>query len=305
MKPALSVIVFTVLSGVGLGTLALSAGFFLTAALPGRLALVAGLVGLALTTIGLLSSTLHLANRKNAWRALSRLRSSWLSREALFALLLYPVAGVYLWQLWRGADASQPMLWFNAMLLILLALATLFATGMIYAVLRTIPQWNSPLVPLNYLLLGLASGGLVLQLIAAFGGQPAGALFGVCSGLLALAALAKTVYFLWFKQPTGPTINSATGFSRAQVKLLDIGHSGPTFNTREFGYRHAPTGWLRLAVLALLFAVPLAVLAARPASAVAAALALFSATAGLLLERWLFFAEAQHSVNVFHGRQRV
>jgi DMSO reductase anchor subunit len=32
--------------------------------------------------------------------------------------------------------------------------------------------------------------------------------------------------------------------------------------------------------------------------------ALLSVFAGLIAERWLFFAEARHVVNLFHGAQR-
>jgi len=34
-------------------------------------------------------------------------------------------------------------------------------------------------------------------------------------------------------------------------------------------------------------------------------LAVFAALAGLLAERWLFFAEARHVVRLFHGDQRT
>ena len=84
MKPALSVIFFTVSSGAGLGLLV----WLLIASLMAdhirmdgatfyKGALIAGLF----ITAGLVSSTLHLANRKNAIYSLARIRTSWLSRE--------------------------------------------------------------------------------------------------------------------------------------------------------------------------------------------------------------------------------
>ena len=47
--------------------------------------------------------------------------------------------------------------------LVLLAWATLFCTAMIYASLKPIRQWHTWRVPLNYLLLGHATGALLLR----------------------------------------------------------------------------------------------------------------------------------------------
>ena len=109
MHPAFSVLIFTVTSGAGYGLLAwLGAGQLLgfTQTLTVNQQIVIGLMAMVLVSIGLASSTMHLANPKNAWRSFSRFRTSWLSREAVFAILLYPVAGLYaaaiFWQ-WPGA----------------------------------------------------------------------------------------------------------------------------------------------------------------------------------------------------------
>ena len=90
MKPALSVIFFTVSSGAGLGLLV----WLLIASLMGnhiRMDATTFYKGAALAalliTAGLISSTMHLANRKNAIYAMTRFRTSWLSREGLLAVL--------------------------------------------------------------------------------------------------------------------------------------------------------------------------------------------------------------------------
>ncbi|MCB1757446.1 MAG: dimethyl sulfoxide reductase anchor subunit, partial [Gammaproteobacteria bacterium] len=89
MHPAISVIFFTVTSGAGYGMLALlalSRLFGLDLQLqPQQIAVIGG-IGLLLITAGLISSTFHLANPKNAWRAFSRFRTSWLSREGVLAV---------------------------------------------------------------------------------------------------------------------------------------------------------------------------------------------------------------------------
>ena len=85
MHPAYSVILFTTASGAGYGLLlwlAAAAALNLVPRDP-----MLGFFGLglaiALVTIGLLSSTLHLGRPGRAWRALSQWRSSWLSREGV------------------------------------------------------------------------------------------------------------------------------------------------------------------------------------------------------------------------------
>ena len=58
-------------------------------------------------SLGLLSSVLHLANPKNAWRSFSRFRTSWLSREAVFAGRLTPVVLGEVMQLRAARDAGS------------------------------------------------------------------------------------------------------------------------------------------------------------------------------------------------------
>lgn len=311
MHPALSVIAFTVFSGAGLGLIVLTVIFTLMQALAQQSALTAMAVALALTTLGLLASTFHLANPVNAWRAFSRFRTSWLSREGIFAVLLYPFAGIFVFSVW-SADAAGDALATPPLLMLLagiatlvLALATLLATGMIYACLRTIPQWNNALVPAAYVLLGLASGAILLL----FFNERSGAAALVALVLLSICAIVKALYYIWLGTPQGPTINTALNIGSAKIRLLDIGHSAGTFNTREFGFRVSKNKviLLRWLVLLLGFAVPGALCAALVAEfeLLPAVLALAALFAGLFIERWLFFAEARHAVNLFHGEQHL
>src|SRR5690606_17573834 len=93
MHPALSVIFFTTLSGAGYGLLAWSGLNLALATLRGGLPLapegvqLAGVVlGLGLSTVGLLCSLAHLGKPARAWRAFSQWRTSWLSREGVLAV---------------------------------------------------------------------------------------------------------------------------------------------------------------------------------------------------------------------------
>jgi DMSO reductase anchor subunit len=74
------------------------------------------------------------------------------------------------------------------------------------------------------------------------------------------------------------------------------------------GFRIARKHRLRLRTVARVtgFAVPiLATLAALlfPGGALAAAIAVLSAGLGLVVERWLFFAEAKHTVMLYYGAE--
>ncbi|MCG5523899.1 dimethyl sulfoxide reductase anchor subunit [Ectothiorhodospira haloalkaliphila] len=312
MHPALSVIFFTVLSGAGYGLFMLVAVLHLTGSYPdassGELQTQLA-VALVLITIGLLSSSLHLHNPRNAWRAFMRVRASWLSREAVLAVAFYPFALWYAWEVRAtGGDVGQAGM-IMGVIAVLLAGLTVFSTGMIYASLKTIRQWHTALTPANYLLLGLALGGLALVAIHGWfvGDDPL--LGGIAIALLVLAAIMKGIYFLWIREVTGPTINTATGFTRAPVRILDPGHTAGTFLTREFGFDpgRRVIQRARLGVFALGFALPILLLAWVLSGAPAhwLTLALVSALAGIGLERWLFFAEARHAVMLYHGRQHT
>jgi DMSO reductase anchor subunit len=308
MHPAFSVLIFTVTSGAGYGLLSWLGvgqllGYTQTHSIDQQIIL--GIIAMVLVTIGLLSSTMHLANPKNAWRSFSRFRTSWLSREAVFAVLLYPIAALYaaaiFWQ-WSSLNLL-------AGLSIILALVTLFCTSMIYASLRTIRQWNTPMVPALFVAYALSSGGLLFLAVSGFFGALNPQLLTVVMGLVVITLALKLVYFFWQGKPQGATIQTATGFTQAGVRLLDAGHSAPTFLNREFGYQVAADQLLRLRIVMTLvaFIVPLGAIYwfTQGARVELLSVAWLVMMVGLLLERWLFFAEARHVVRLYQGEQRT
>ncbi len=95
MHPALSIIVFTTLSGLGYGLAAvLGLGLLDPSAIATKAAYVCSI---AFIVAGLLSSTLHLGNPQRALRAFSQWRSSWLSREGVMAIITF---APLLWSAW-------------------------------------------------------------------------------------------------------------------------------------------------------------------------------------------------------------
>jgi sulfite dehydrogenase (quinone) subunit SoeC len=307
MKPALSVIFFTVASGFGLGlTIWLIIAEWCrncAAGISKETFFVGAIFAFGFVTAGLISSTLHLANPKNAWRAFGRFRTSWLSREGVFSIVFFVLAAVHAFAVWSDVSAAARMV--SGALLILCALAILYCTGMIYACLKTIPQWRSWTTPAGYVLYGLLSGLLGFCAIAARGDTQMSPWLRLALVLLVLG------FFLWtIKQSRNPAtqnlqLGDALGIREGRVRLLDSGHTHGTFLTNEFGFRIAReraallTTWsLVLAFIAPLFIVVIeSSLSAKGMLGLAALLCFI----GLLIERWMFFANARHVVMRYHG----
>jgi sulfite dehydrogenase (quinone) subunit SoeC len=318
MHPAYSVLFFTTASGAGYGLLMLlgvAGALGLVAPVP-ALGLVAYGLAFALVTAGLLSSTAHLGRPERAWRAFSQWRSSWLSREGVLAIVTYPVAGLSALG-WVFASRTDGIFAVSGLLHAALALATVIATGQIYATLTTIRHWHQPTTTPVYVALALASGALVWNaLLIGFGQHSDGSTF-LTALLLAAAFALKTLHWARADAP-GPS-HDATGLGRlggtldgqlARVRPLDPPHTQANFVMREMGYtvarRHAAR--LRQIATLLLFGLPLlATLMTVPATGLPAlpmaGIAVMSAAVGVFLERWLFFAEARHVVTLYYGAQ--
>ena len=311
MHPAYSVIVFTTASGAGYGLLiwlALGAVFNLVPRDP-----VLGLFGLgialALITAGLLTSALHLGRPKRAWLALSQWKTSWLSREGVAAIVTY-VPAALLGSGWVFGEAVSGQIVIGGLLSVAGAIVTLWCTGMIYASLPTIRAWHQPLVAPVYLILGLATGSVLAALVLLAFGADVRWIVGASACALLLGAILKQRY--WAAVASAKkiaTAEAATGLGHlGTVRPLDPPHTQPNYVMREMGYqvarRHAER--LRVMVAVLLFLTPLvaSVLLLTDLSQTIqftiAAVSALSMAMGVLVERWLFFAEAEHVVVVYY-----
>lgn len=314
MHPAFSIILFTVLSGAGFGLLVWVGLNNVLFAPVGAWTLFAGAaLGAVLAGIGLISSTAHLGHPERAWRAFSQWRSSWLSREGVLAVATFPLAGGLVLAAFFDLVVLAAIL---GLVTALVALATLFCTAMIYASLKAVPAWHSPWVPAAYLALGSMSGLLAWIAVCGLAGEAA-VWPALVAAVLIVAGWGLKLGF-WTRLDRGPntathgsaTPGTATGLGGlGRVRQLEAPHTGANYLMKEMGYqvarKHAAK--LRLIAQGLGFAVPLVLvlagLIAGPlALAILAAVALLAALAGLLVERWLFFAEAQHVVTLFYGR---
>lgn len=311
MHPALSVIIFTTASGAGYGLLVWYGLMSAFSGAPGdrMVALVVLPLALVLVTVGLLSSTFHLGRPERAWRAFSQWRTSWLSREGICSFVTYVPAGLLLlaWIVWPAPGAIAVAL---GLITAVASLVTIYCTAMIYASLKTIHQWHNAYVVPNYLALGLYSGALLLATILHLFGQGSQGVDIVVLVAGVAALIAKLSYWRFIattRHPSSP--ESATGLGNiGKVRLFEAPHTEENYLMREMGFsiarKHAEK--LRRISLLALFAAPLvlvllAILTSGVMATVSLVIAVLLAAVGVLVERWLFFAEARHVVTLFYG----
>lgn len=311
MHPAFSVIFFTTGSGAGFGLLAWLGLMALAGGLPPRAAsLSLLLLGAALSAAGLLASLGHLGQPTRAWRAFSQWRSSWLSREGVFAVATF-VPVLWLGWLMLAGPTGGPVERVAGALLAILALASVACTAMIYASLKPVPAWTHPLVLPVYLLFALFTGGLLAATVLGLWDYrvPNMAGFGAVLGALLLFVLKRHAWRRIDEGHLPVTRNEALGLAHARtVRVFERPHTEANYLLKEMGYVVARKHSRRLRALALLLfgllpallALPVWLLPHFDAAAPLLAAATACALLGAVVERWLFFAEARHLVTLYY-----
>ena len=112
-----------------------------------------------------------------AWRSAARWRTSWLSREVIalpaFMGLVF-VYGALHFLGWNPnvfgptAPALGELTFLVGIVGAVVCFALFVCTGMIYACLKFLQEWHTPLTPLNYTLFGIASGFMLATAFAAY-----------------------------------------------------------------------------------------------------------------------------------------
>lgn len=310
MTPSASVLLLTTLTGFGYGLLAWLGVFGATRSLPQQAWFGPLAIGFALAfaSAGLLASTLHLGRPERAWRAFSQWRSSWLSREGVAAVLTYLPALAFAAFWWfDGARAGTTLV--AGLAAGAMGLITVGCTAMIYASLKPIRHWNNAHTLPDYLLFALYSGALLLMLALALSGGALKAAAVLACALGVVGLVAKLAYWRHVDHaPPLATLSSAIGIKGATARPLDQPHFTQNYILREMGFqvarKHAAR--LRNIVLVCAFIAPslLALAAALGLWPVAmASAAVVLAACGLLVERWLFFAEAVHVAALYYGHK--
>jgi DMSO reductase anchor subunit len=308
MKPAWSVILLTTLIGTGQGLfIALfgteAAASFRHAAAPRAAFFVAGsAIALGFLASGLVASMFHLGHPERGWRAAAMWRTSWLSREVIVLPAFMAIVLAY------GAahhEGWTTTLWLG-MVGALICLALFACTAMIYACLKFLQEWHTPLTVVNYLLLGCASGytfaaGLAMAMAPEF--APALAAEAVAFTLAGAVSRVATLVRNARLKPRS-TLQTAIGIKHPGIAQKAQGQMGGSFNTREF-FHAKSLRWVRSVkwtFLLMTFVLPPALLAAGAASGASllSASAFAVQFAGLLAERWFFFAQARHPQNLYY-----
>ena len=322
MHPALSVLFLTTLIGAGQGLfLALYTGqlYALAQLLPAQGAdfyLGGSLLALALLVLGLVASFFHLGRPERAWRKATQWRTSWLSREVIVLPAVMALVALYGLAHALGLTARP---WFTiagiltvdaTLVLGLLATLAVYAlyvcTAMIYASVRFLPEWHSPLTVANFILLGMASGFMLAAAYAAGQGAPLVTFYGVWAVILTLLGLvSRGASLLRLKRLTPKSsLRTAIGVRHQALVQIAQGATAGSFNTREFFHGRSAATLRRVQGLFLLLVFPLPVLLIGLGygleSPLAPLLAFGVQYLGLLAERWSFFAEARHPQNLYY-----
>jgi DMSO reductase anchor subunit len=322
MRPAISVILLTTLLGAGQGlflAILTHQTYVLLGVLPPESA--KGLYGpaaaaaLALLVGGLVASFFHLGRPERAWRSAAMWRTSWLSREVIVLPALMGTVFLYGAAHLTGVNPVVARLpggvAVDASMAIgvvggVLSFALFVCTGMIYACLKFLREWHSPLTVANYILLGTASGFTAAAALAASLAPAEAPFFAGWALAFTLLGAASRVASLVRNARLRPvsTLQTAIGVRHPVIRQISQGFTAGSFNTHEFfhGQARSLVRSVKWIFLVLAFALPAVLLAASLAGGSGAALAaaILVQMAGLMAERWFFFAEANHPQNLYY-----
>ncbi len=322
MHPAFSVIFLTTLIGVGQGLfLALYTGqlYSVIKVLPaqeasgfygyGSLLAVVFLIG------GLAASFFHLGRPERAWRSAAKWKTSWLSREVIVlpafmgTTLIYAMIHISGWNpvlIALSEDFVVDLSLFVGAINTALAFALFVCTAMIYACVKFLQEWASPLTVVNYTLLGMASGFALSTAFASYVNSDIISFYGGWAIVLTVAAFITRSAALIrnSKIKHKSNLSTAIGIRHTVIKQKAQGAMGGSFNTREYFHGAKPVLFksIKWVFLLLAFVVPVILLASGLASNAFAlfALAFVVQYIGLLAERWFFFAQANHPQNLYY-----
>ena len=311
MNPAISVILFTTASGMGYGMLVLLAVFAVGGVLPQDrwFVFLAFALAFGAITFGLVASATHLGRPARMWRSFSQWRSSWLSRESILAVAVYVPGSLFAFGMVVLGTSKAP--WgLLGMITAVLSIMTVYCTGMIFATLRPIHAWSNRTTVPNYLALALWTGMVWLNfLVHSFGGaDPIIAMVLVVAGFVSFYMKRRNWRHIDSTAHLSDTA-TATGLGDlGKVRLLEAPNPQQNFVQHEMvfriGRKHSEK--LRRHTFFGLFGIPLPLLMVTMETAPwlaipGAFLGAVMVTVGVLIERWLFFAEATHTVSLYYG----
>ena len=321
MHPAFSVIFLTTLIGAGQGlflalfTVESYAAFGLLPTQSSDFYATGSGIALVLLVLGLIASFFHLGHPDRAWRSAAKWRTSWLSREVIVLPAFMGTVFLYGASHWLGINPVFGQLPSGApvnltavfgTLAWVLAFALYICTGMIYACLRFLREWYTPLTVINYILLGGASGfSLGAALAAALAPDIMPLLAGWALIITFLGLIGRSASLIRnARLKPKSTLQSAIGIKHPKIEQKTMGMMGGSFNTREFfhGQGRAVLRSIKWGFLVTAFLIPMILLSAGLSMAAGEILLLAFVIQylGLLAERWFFFAQSNHPQNLYY-----
>lgn len=322
MHPAFSVIFLTTLIGVGQGVfLALFTGQSYSAVelLPTQDSThfygYGAVISLLFLIGGLIASFFHLGRPERAWRAASQWRTSWLSREVIvlpimmFLVFVYGLMHYFGWDtvLFTSETGARLQLTLIVATFGMLATFALFiCTGMIYACLKFLQEWYTPLTVINYILFGTASGFILMTAFAQHNAPGLMRFYGIWATIITLSVLITRVATLIrnARLKSKSSIQTAIGVRHNNIRQKAMGFMGGSVNTRDF-FNHASLALMKSIkwiFLVLVFPIPLILLwlGMNNDNAPLLFAAFVVQYIGLIAERWFFFAQANHPQNLYY-----
>ena len=207
MHPAFSVIFLTTLIGVGQGLfLALYTGqlYSVIQVLPVQDSPgfygYGSLLAMLFLGAGLFASFFHLGRPERAWRSAAKWKTSWLSREVIVLpafigiTFIYAMVHISGWNpvlFSLGEVLIVDLSLFIGAIGVVLAFALYVCTAMIYACIKFLQEWATPLTVLNYTLLGMASGFALCTAFAAWVGADLVNFYGGWTIILTVAGFTE------------------------------------------------------------------------------------------------------------------
>ena len=177
---------------------------------------------------------------------------------------------------------------------------------MVYASIRFLQEWASPLTLANFALIGCASGFTLAAALSSARAPDLFAFHAFGAAIVTAAALAARSASLARNARLKPksTLQSAIGVKHPRIVQIAQGFMGGSFNTREFfhGASARALRSIKWFAIGCAFVLPLALLGAAVAFGVPAVAIVASAVqlAGIVAERWFFLAQANHPQNLYY-----
>ena len=289
MHPAPSIILFTVLSGFGFGLISIIGLLQFLSVITMFDLIIYSIIGVIFATVGLVSSFFHLANKKNAIKSLSQWQTSWLSREAIASIFcLLVVFGNIIWAVSQNNYISEV-----GVVLFFLSLFTIFTTSMIYAQLKTVPSWNNALTPAIFVCAALTGGAILLTDYAS---------------LVLLLVFGTLQISFWYVADRGfqdkeTSVGTALGYNKnEEIRPFDVAHTNRNYLLNEMVYKVARKHSVKIRYISffMAFVFPMSLILIFPNNFSVSVSAITIHLIGIYFSRWLFFAEAKHSVSFYY-----